>query len=423
MGEWAEDNWLIEDDYGKIDPLGEPNPQKFVYRACRLLHELEADGASLLLRTFGRLGLVERKVLLKLFGIEAHGVDAQDIASTLSAIAYTATCGRTNAVLAQKVEYFQRAIELIGDLRRGWSSEQWFAGPQEQENRHASLLSLKEALAIGEEELKSAITALSISPCLVDRRWLAETFYFAFLVDHENLWSALVRQIRANYPHIAAYRTHPKAKFCFFEPAANMSHSDGKKDDDLAGWINHDSYKAFQPEHKQLIRYVISNLLCGLRTHCGVPLFDYGDAVAYWRYFPESHQQEFKNRGLDTPEPDLPVQKKSEAADRKISRHMTTRIWELAKAQNKKPLFVLVSGDSDYLETLYDLRRRGADCQYWLFKSRVVSKGDSAARLRGLGEERLVWLDDLLRLDAISEETLHNWHASSGKDPVGLAAT
>jgi len=299
-------------------------------------------------------------------------------------------------------------LDEIAELRREgfWLTDDLFA-PIRGKDLTGADVSAQTSVDTVEDIVKSARAALPLSPLAVDLASRKESFYFALLIDHENFWQALVRHIRKTCPDIVSYRSHSDSTFGFFEPERPRA---DQKEKDLLGRIDNASYPRYVGEHRGLARYVISKLLGGLERNCGLSLFDYGDAVAYWDFFPESHKQEFKNRGIDTPEPDLPVNKASEAADRKISRHMTTKIWDMAHALRKKPFYILVSGDSDYLETLYDLRRRGADCQYWLFRSQASGTGHGSTRLRGVGEDRLVWLDDVIDgLDKISPEMLFQW--------------
>jgi hypothetical protein len=309
-----------------------------------------------------------------------------------------------------KYVHFGRALDEIAELRReGFWDENYSVFASETRTISGADVGAQASIDLIEGIVRPARAALLLSPFVLDLASRKEAFYFVLLIDHENFWDALVRHIRKTCPDIVSYRSHPRSTFSFFQP--DRPHGD-QKEEALLGRIDRESYKAYVGEHRGLARYVISKLCAGVDKSCGVSLFDYGEAVAYWRFFPESHSQEFKNRGLDALEPDLPEHKGSEAADRKISRHMTTKIWEMAEAQNKRPFFMLVSGDSDYLETLYDLRRRGADCQYWLFRSQLSGTGPGSTRLRGLGEDRLVWLDDLIDgLNKTSPEMLAKWRS------------
>ncbi len=343
-----------------------PHLRNCVDTVSRVLADLQLDAPTLLLQTFGRIGGTERKLLLNLFGVKEHGTELQDIASTLAAITYNTSQGRFARDLADNLDHFHRAIELIGDLRREWSSlpysQYWFRG--EGSRGDFGYATLQTTLDQAEEALKCAISELPISPNLVDRRWLRETFYFSFLVDHENFWQYLFRWIRKNRSDLAKHKNPniPKRMFEYFEESRESG----------SIYLNHPQW--YMSEHQQLIDYILSKVKIAWQTYAGVSRFDFCRAYAYWRYHPSPYPDAYRDLLILPQEPDLRPTPGSQSADRKLLADLD-HARALAKEQKKRTFCVVVSGDGGYTEPLNALHEReGVEYQYWYFASQNVAR-------------------------------------------------
>jgi hypothetical protein len=158
----------------------------------------------------------------------------------------------------------------------------------------------------------------------------------------------------------------------------------------------------YEREHRRLFCHILSKIVFAANRHCGTSMFDYQGAVAFWRHsIPYLHRDIYNDFAIHTLEPEIRYGKKREAADRTIAFLMAKTIWTNAVDLGKRPFYVIVSGDTDYLETLTVLKEQGADYQIWLFKHQMSDRMKAS-----VGPERLICLDDLLELENVSTEAL-----------------
>jgi hypothetical protein len=230
------------------------------------------------------------------------------------------------------------------------------------------------------------------------KRWVTQRFYFALLVDHENFWSALVGWLRNNRPDIAGYRQAPERTGLLEPDMYNVV----EPEDVQTAPVLLAQYKKYKFQHRDLFYYVLSKLTAAANRHCGISAFDYQSAVAFWRRpIPDLHRDIYNDFAIHTLEPEIKYGKKREAADRTIAFLMANTIWTNAVDLGKRPFYIIVAGDTDYLEALTVLKEQGADYQIWLFKHQMSDRMKAS-----VGPERLVFLEDLLELENVSTEML-----------------
>jgi hypothetical protein len=372
---------LLEEDNPNVIPFVEKRVviqhsylSRFNREIVTALRDLDLDGERLLLQGPESLGGMERRVLLDLFGIDAVGVERQDVASGLASLVYNINQAREtpNTAPVKKLAYFQRAIEINGDIRRRWSSNTWFDHTLSSGDLRS--LPLKDALRNVDGQLRSAIAELPILPRMVeDHRWLTEIFYFVFLVDHENFWGALKTHLKDFHSIIHSYKLASTDELLFehnyqWKPTWRLS------------------------ENRKLMDFLLGRIKRAWSSAFGISDFDYTKAYAYWENFSLAHREAYKAFQIETADPTIPS-KQREGADRRILRDMSDEIPTLARQQGKKVFYVLVSGDADYSEYVNHKRRYGAEYSYWYFKSQPVR--DNLENLT----ERREWLENILALE------------------------
>src|SRR5262249_41625199 len=131
-----------------------------------------------------------------------------------------------------------------------------------------------------ERELRSAIARLPIAPRLVDRRWLTETFYFAFLVDHENFWQTVFEWCHENRKDLNACREQ--------DPKTGKPRLLGPFDKEKKGTSTEPTPiyltqpASYRDLNTRLMEYIVRKFRDAWPNLFGIADFDFRRAYAYW---------------------------------------------------------------------------------------------------------------------------------------------
>jgi hypothetical protein len=202
----------------------------------------------------------------------------------------------------------------------------------------------------------------------------ASAEYYALLIDHENFWHGVMEWFALHRPDIAKtkYATARNAIFDHNYSASPLG---------------------YFAEHSQLTEFVFARLLEGVSQQCG-RLPHYRKAYAAWENFSRAHKEQYRNYRIWPEDPYVNAARGSQAADNKLMVDMFEEVERNAAAVGLIPTFIVVSGDSGYMEALDRLGQRNRRFQYWLFEFRERKKVLSA-----LNESERVWLEGVLKLE------------------------
>ncbi len=335
----------------------------------------------MLLEAFGSMGR-EAIRFMQLFTF----MEFEEVCS-LSRIGRELSRAAVSMLAAEKFVHFGRALDEIAEVRR-----EYLSGPHkdfaEGNDIAGADISVGTALDRVEGIVLSTRAALPISPLAVDIASRKECFYFAFLVDHENFFSALYDWIFDKWTALRNHRDDSLEFNMFAYEKLRRPKPDGS---DKGRPMYMVKLGAYQEEHRLLMRHVVQQLQYGWETYVGVREFNFCRAYAYWgRHFPHAHDEVYGEFRIKPDRARVAPGKQSQAVDHEIFAQIT----QIAAAQKKTPFYIIVSGDAGYLEVLDRLNElRGIQYQYWFFENQLVKP--QLEHLKG----QWVRMEDVLQMD------------------------
>jgi hypothetical protein len=351
----------------------------------------------LILEAFGTFGPEARRYILERTEM------FEEAMSSISRIAREVNRAAVSTLIIEKHIHLGRALAEIAELRReGFFRPRRFFLPFPLDITETDIagadVSVQTAIDTVEEIVSSARAALPLSPlAVVDVASRKESFYFAFLIDHENFFAALYDYIISKFADLSAYRDRIFGMKMFDYKVSQQWKPDGSKRDKKTPTyiVNRGAYGE---EHRILMKYVLQQLQHGWEKHVGVQDLNYYRAYAYWgRHFPHAHDEVYGEFRIKPDRPRGAPHPGSQAVDQEIF----AEIAQIAASQKRIPFFVVVSGDAGYLPVLDRLREvRGAQYQYWFFEHQ--RKKTQLEHLRGTW----VRLEDVLQLDKLDVSKL-----------------
>ena len=206
-----------------------------------------------------------------------------------------------------------------------------------------------------------------------------ETF-FAFLVDHENLYWGLKRWFLRNGPAVANFSNRRNKSIFEHE--------------------YHILPRVYYKEQEKLMKHVIEKFKQAWKTLYGADRMQYCKAYAKWKTGPAAHQDVYDNDLMFiADEPDIVVRKDSQAVDMKIQADISFEVEkQLQKyGQRTRVKYIFVTGDADYGQFAKSLFHQGKDVEFWCFNSQK-----NAPFLKSLDDAHRKWLEDILDLKNFS---------------------